>query len=150
MDLDFRDQMLVSSADYFRMAELKSGALAACASELGAIAADASLERSAVFKDFGKRLGTAWQITVDIGDMWGREGDGATPSNVLNKKKGLPLVHAFETSPVAAKRELTNIYMKRVLEPADLSQLMDLLDQSKSRQFAENRPENWWTRPSPI
>ena len=139
MDLDFRDQTLVSSADYFRMAELKSGALAACASELGAIAADASPERSAASKEFGKRLGTAWQITVDIAEMWGREGDGATPSNVLNKKKGLPLVHAFETSPVAAKRELTNIYMKRVLEPADLSQLMDLLDQSQSRQFAENR-----------
>ena len=48
-------------------------------------------------------------------------------------------MHAFETSPVAAKRELTNIYMKRVLEPSDLSQLMDLLDQSKSRRFAENR-----------
>ena len=48
-------------------------------------------------------------------------------------------MHAFETSPVAAKRELTNIYMKRVLEPADLSQLMGLLDQSGSRRFAENR-----------
>ena len=139
MDLDFRDQTLVSSADYFRMAELKSGALPACATELGSIAAAASPESSAAFREFGNRLGIAWQIVADVAEMWGRGGDGSTPSNVLNKKKGLPLVHAFETSPVAAKRALTNIYMKRVLEPADISQLMDLLDQSQSRNFAESR-----------
>ena len=67
----------------------------------------------------------------------GREGDGMTPSNALNKKKGLPLVHALETSSPAAKRQLANIYMKRVLEPEDLSQLVTLLDESGSRQFAE-------------
>ena len=137
MDLDFRDQTLVTSAAYFNMVELKSGALAGCSAELGSIAAGVTGEQIAQLKEFGKGLGTAWQITADVADMWGGQGDGMTPSNALNKKKGLPLVHALETSSPAAKRELANIYMKRVLEPEDLSQLVNLLDQSRSREFAE-------------
>ena len=140
MDLDFQDQTLVTSAAYFHMVGLKSGTLAGCAAELGSIAAGAAGAlggQDAHFREFGKGLGSAWQITLDVADTWGREGDGMTPSNALNKKKSLPLVHALETSSPAAKRHLTNIYMKRVLEPEDLSQLVDILDQSNSRQYAE-------------
>ena len=142
MDLDFQDQTLVTSAAYFQMVGLKSGALAGCAAELGAISAGGTARRAdeneSRFREFGKGLGTAWQITLDVADMWGREGDGMTPSNALNKKKGLPLVHALESSSPAAKRQLANIYVKRVLEAEDLSRLVNLLDESGSRRFAED------------
>ena len=137
MDLEFQDQTLVTSASYFHMVELKSGTLAGCSAQLGALAAGAPLDYEAHFKEFGRGLGSAWQIMQDVADMWGQEGDGMTPSNALNKKKGLPLVHALETSSPASKRQLANIYVKRVLEPEDLSQLVDILDQTNSRQFAE-------------
>ena len=136
MDLDFRDRTLVSTAAYFQMAEMKSGALAACSAELGSIAAGSSGEVSDGFKEFGKALGTAWQVASDTADLWGRE-SGVAPSIALDKKKGFPLVHALETAPPAVKRELSAIYMKRVLEPEDTAKLLELLEQSKSRQFAE-------------
>jgi geranylgeranyl pyrophosphate synthase len=62
-----------------------------------------------------------------------------TASNVINKKKGLPLIYALETAPPAVKRELGTIYMKRVLEPADVTHLIQVLDQAGARNYAQSR-----------
>ncbi|MCI0781403.1 MAG: polyprenyl synthetase family protein, partial [Chloroflexi bacterium] len=81
-------------------------------------------------------LAMAWQINQDVADLWGQHGDGMTPSNVLDKKKSLPLIHALENAPISSKRELGNIYMKRVLQPEDVAQIITILDESGSRQFS--------------
>jgi len=83
----------------------------------------------------------AWQIHRDIEDLWGGSGDGMTTSNVLNKKKSLPLIHALESSSLAAKRELGAIYMKRVLEPEDASKLVEILNEAGSKDFAEEKAQ---------
>ena len=89
------------------------------------------------FRDMGIKMGMAWQVSQDIVDLWGGAGDGMTASNVLNKKKSLPLIHALENSSLAAKRELGGIYMKRVLEPEDVSKLVQILDEAGSKVFSE-------------
>ena len=139
LDLDFRDQALVTSSAYFHMADLKSGALTACSAELGAVAAGVPDEHVARFREFGKGLGVAWQVSLDVADLWGREEGGVNPGVALNKKKGLPLVHALESGSTSVKRELADIYMKRVLEAQDISKLVALLDECQAREFAEAR-----------
>ena len=74
-------------------------------------------------------------------DLWGGSGDGMTASNVLNKKKSLPLIHALETSSLAAKRELGGIYMKRVLEQDDASKLVEILNEAGSKDFSEEKAQ---------
>ena len=74
-------------------------------------------------------------------DLWGGSGDGMTASNVLNKKKSLPLIHALETSSLAAKRELGGIYMKRVLEQDDASKLVEILNEAGSKDFSEDKAQ---------
>ncbi|MCI0844487.1 MAG: polyprenyl synthetase family protein, partial [Chloroflexi bacterium] len=128
IDLQFQDQMLVSIADYLDMIRRKAGALASCAAESAALATGASDEDCVRFTEMGRSMGMAWQIARDIDDLWGEHGDGMTPSNVLNKKKSLPLVHTLETAPVSAKRELGAIYMKRVLDPEDIAKMIEILD----------------------
>jgi geranylgeranyl pyrophosphate synthase len=61
------------------------------------------------------------------------------PSNVLNKRKSLPLIHALEIAGVAAKRELETIYTKPVLLPEDVSRVVDILDQADACRFAEEK-----------
>ena len=134
IDLQFQDQMLVTTADYLDMIGRKSGALASCAAESAALAAGASDDLCARFTEMGRSMGMAWQITRDIDDLWGEHGDGMTPSNVLNKKKSLPLVHTLENSDVGAKRELSAIYMKRVLESEDIAKMIEILDSAGARQ----------------
>ena len=137
MDLEFQDQLMVTSRAYYDMISRKTGALTGCSAELGAIAAGAEDEICAEFRDMGNQLGMAWQISEDIRELWGQRGDGMTPGNVLNKKKSLPLVFALENAPVAAKRELGNIYMKRVLQSEDVSRLISILNDVEARSFSE-------------
>ena len=62
-----------------------------------------------------------------------------TASNVLLKKKSLPLILALETAELGFKRELGNIYAKRVLQPEDMSRIIAILDQAQARQHAEDK-----------
>ena len=137
MDLEFQDRMMVSSGAYLDMVDRKAGALSGCAAESGALAAGADGPVCGLFREMGRKLGSAWQIARDIDDLWGEHGDGVTPSNILNKKKSLPLIHTLEQAGVGVKRELGAIYMKRVLEPDDARRLIEILDDSGARAASE-------------
>ena len=139
MDLEFQDQMIVTNAAYLEMVNRKAGALTGCAAESGALAAGASDAQCDTLQRLGVNLGAAWQIARDIGQLWGEQGDGVTPSNIISKKKSLPLIHALEHGSIAARRELGAIYMKRVLEPEDANKLVAILDETGSRPVAEQR-----------
>ena len=137
MDLEFQDQMMVTNAAYMEMANRKAGALTGCAAESGALAAGATDSQADALHTAGVSFGTAWQIARDIGQLWGEKGDGVTPSNIITKKKSLPLIHALEHGSIAAKRELAGIYMKRVLELEDAARLVAILDETGSRAVAD-------------
>ncbi len=139
MDLEFQDQMMVTNAAYMEMVNRKAGALTGCAAESGALAAGAPAAQCDALQRLGVNLGAAWQIARDIGQLWGEQGDGVTPSNIISKKKSLPLIHALEHGSIAARRELGTIYMKRVLEPEDANRLVAILDETGSRPVAEQR-----------
>lgn len=139
MDLEFQEQIMVTSAAYLDMVGRKAGALTGSAAEAGAIVAGASDDVCRALRDAGKLLGSGWQVARDIDDLWGERGDGMTPSNVLNKKKSLPLIYALENGTVGVKRELGSIYMKRVLEPDDAARLIAILEEADARTAAESK-----------
>ncbi|NQW23320.1 MAG: polyprenyl synthetase family protein [SAR202 cluster bacterium] len=141
MDLEFQDQMMVSTAAYMDMIGRKAGALASCAALTGALTAGSSDEVCDSFGALGRNMGMAWQIARDIDDLWGKHGDGMTPSNVLNKKKSLPLIHTLENSSVSVKRELGAIYMKRVLEANDIAKMVEILDGADARQASQTKAQ---------
>ena len=137
MDLEFQDQMMVTSGSFLDMVSRKAGALAGSAAETGALAAGAGKARCQALHTLGVKLGSAWQIARDIEDFWGERGDALTASNIIARKKSLPVVHALEHGSVAAKRELGSIYMKRVLEAEDAARLVAILDETGSRNASE-------------
>ena len=141
LDLSFRDRLMVTSGDYYEMIERKSGALAGCAAALGALASGAEDQACRAFHQAGCRLGMARQVAQDVNDFWGPQGDGLTAGNVLNKKKSLPLIYALDTAGTAARREMGNIYTKRVLEPADVSRIVAILEEVGARRYALSQAE---------
>ncbi len=142
MDLEFQDQMMVTSGPFLDMVSRKAGALAGAAAEAGALAAGADDAQCQALHTFGVKLGSAWQIARDIDDFWGERGDAVTASNIIARKKSLPVVHALEHGSVSAKRELGSIYMKRVLETDDAARLVSILEETGSRDAAEETARN--------
>ena len=139
MDLEFQDQLMVTASSYMDMVDRKTGALTGCAAEAGALSAGAEDGACDALRELGIRLGAAWQISRDSEDLWGERGDAVTASNIIAKKKSLPIIHALEQGSVSAKRELGSIYMKRVLEPEDAARLLAILDETGARAAAAER-----------
>ena len=138
-DLGFRDRLLVTIGEYDDMIARKAGALTGCSAAGGALSASADAGAVARFKEAGVKLGMAWQITQDLADFWGERGDGLTASNVLNKKKSLPLIYALEHCSLASRREIGAAYSKRVLDPADISRVVILMEEVGARDYSYQR-----------
>ncbi|MDE2843161.1 MAG: polyprenyl synthetase family protein [Chloroflexota bacterium] len=138
-DLGFQDRMLVTTGEYDDMIARKSGALTGCSAAGGALAAGLDEADQDAFQSAGVKLGMAWQITQDVTDFWGQEGNAVTASNVLNKKKSLPLIYALEVCGTSGKREIGAAYKKRVLEPADLARVVEIMDGTGAREYSEER-----------
>ena len=68
-----RFDLKLSVPDYYKIIEMKTAALFAAATELGAFINEASPEIISSLKTFGMRLGTAYQIYDDCVDLAGDE-----------------------------------------------------------------------------
>ena len=95
-----RFDLKLSVPDYYKIIEMKTGALFAVATELGAFLNEATPEAIGALKKFGLRLGTAYQVYDDVLDLAGEEGAaGKTLGSDLRKGKlTLPILHLLQTS----------------------------------------------------
>lgn len=109
-----RFDLTVTKKDYFKVIEMKTGALFAAASQLSAIISGTSKAISDAMFDYGMKLGTAYQIYDDVVDMIGSEDlIGKTLGTDLEKGKlTLPILNLLERANLAQKAKLT----KRIIE----------------------------------
>lgn len=103
-DLDFESRTHVSVQEYLEMIRKKTASLIECATSLGAYVASDDEDHIDSFSDFGRNLGMGFQIADDVLGIWepsrlGKEG----PSDILKRKKTLPIIHAF-SQPQHEKR----------------------------------------------
>jgi geranylgeranyl diphosphate synthase type I len=117
LDLSFQDTVNVTEEDYFRMVRGKTGALFGAACEVGAICADANSSVAERARDFGIRMGVAFQAHDDYLGIWGDEAKvGKTANDLTEKKRSLPVVVALQKSP----RQMRN-WLKLSKIPPDLA-----------------------------
>jgi octaprenyl-diphosphate synthase len=92
--------------DYLRIIEMKTGSLFAAAAELGAVLNGAGVETTRALKDFGRKIGTAYQIYDDCLDIAGNETEiGKTlGTDLRHGKLTLPVLMLLGSAP-AAERE---------------------------------------------
>src|SRR5205814_10602062 len=76
-----------------RIIEMKTGSLFAAAAELGAVLNGTDLETIRALKDFGRKIGTAYQIYDDCLDIAGN-------ATEIGKTLGTDLRHGKLTLPV--------------------------------------------------
>jgi octaprenyl-diphosphate synthase len=95
-----RFDLKMSVADYYKIVEMKTAALFAAASELGAFLSETTPERIGALKQFGLKLGTAYQVYDDCLDLVGDEEEiGKTLGSDLRKGKlTLPLIFLLQSA----------------------------------------------------
>jgi hypothetical protein len=95
-----RFDLKLSVQDYYKIVEMKTAALFAAASELGAFLSETTPERIGALKQFGVKLGTAYQVYDDCLDLVGDEEEiGKTLGSDLRKGKlTLPLIFLLQSA----------------------------------------------------
>ncbi len=94
-----RFDLKLTTSDYYRIVEMKTAALFAVAGELGAYLSETTPEKIGALKQFGLKLGVAYQIYDDCIDLVGDEAEiGKTLGSDLRKGKlTLPLIFLLQS-----------------------------------------------------
>ncbi|MGC6426121.1 MAG: polyprenyl synthetase family protein [Akkermansiaceae bacterium] len=123
-----RFDLTITKKDYFKMIEMKTGALFAAASRLSAQISGRDEALCEAMHDYGMKLGTAYQIYDDVVDMIGKEEiTGKTLGTDLEKGKlTLPILNLLERANPGQRNQLT----KRIVEqqPLDFAVLVGIAE----------------------
>jgi octaprenyl-diphosphate synthase len=109
-----RFDLNLSVPDYYRIIEMKTGALFAVAAELGAFLNEATPSIIGAMRTFGLRFGTAFQIYDDVLDLTGDEAKaGKTLGGDLRKGKlTLPILYLLQHSEPAEREKLCAVILR--------------------------------------
>ena len=113
-----RFDLTLTRQDYFEIIEMKTGALFAAATDLAAYLSGVSTEVRDAMRDFGMKLGTAYQIYDDCLDLVGSEEQfGKTLRTDLEKGKlTLPMLYLLEEAGDTQR----DILQKRIIQQEEL------------------------------
>jgi octaprenyl-diphosphate synthase len=123
-----RFDLTLTKADYFRIIAMKTGALFAAATELSAYLSGVPEPTRAAMKEFGMKLGTAYQIYDDCLDLVGTEEQfGKTLRTDLEKGKlTLPMLYLLEDAGEAQREKLQRRLIQQ--EALDLPVLVGIAE----------------------
>ena len=138
-----RFDLTLTKKDYFKMIEMKTGALFAAACQLSAIISKTPKTVSDAMFEYGMKLGTAYQIYDDVVDLIGSEDQiGKTLGTDLEKGKlTLPILNLLERANPKQKELLS----KRIIEhkPLDLPILVGIAEYEGSMSDAIDTAANF-------
>jgi octaprenyl-diphosphate synthase len=155
-----RFDLHLATEDYLRIVKMKTGSLFAAASELGATINSAEPAVVSALKDYGMKIGAAYQIYDDCVDIAGSEKEtGKTLGTDLRKGKlTLPVLMLLQSAPANDRERLSALILDdksdeigNLLKSANnngaLSASVDLGQEliRKAQQDLEHLPANQYT-----
>lgn len=145
LDIAYESQTDIEVPDYLSMIERKTAALFACSVEIGALlgADDESVIEG--LGRFGRSLGLAFQVQDDALGIWGRsEITGKScATDILKKKKTLPVIHAMRNADPPLREELLGIYARQTVLPADIPRVLDILESVEAHRYTIEAAERY-------
>lgn len=110
-DMNFESRTDVTVDEYIEMIRLKTSVLLACATQMGALIADAPAEDCEVLYRFAEKIGLAFQLQDDYLDVYG---DPAVfgkkiGGDILCGKKTFLLIHALNRADKAEHEQLLTL-----------------------------------------
>jgi len=148
-DMDFEDIPVITMEDYIKMIGLKTSALIACSSKMGAILAGADGKSADALYDYGWQLGIAFQITDDYLDVYGdpKVFGKNTGGDITNNKKSWLMVESLIRADEEQKKRIFDIMeIPEFRAPEKISKMMAIYDELGIRHLAETAIEEYYNR----
>jgi geranylgeranyl diphosphate synthase type I len=131
---------LMSVELYFDMIGRKTAALIAASIEAGAVLATEDDAVIARYRAFGWALGLAFQLNDDLLGIWGPEQTtGKEASDVLHRKKTLPVIYAWEHAGPEDRDRLAALYAVADPTAAEVAEIVAILERSGAREYTRDQ-----------
>jgi geranylgeranyl diphosphate synthase type I len=125
---------------YFDMIGRKTAALIAASIEAGAALATDDDEVIRRYRAFGWALGLAFQLNDDLLGIWGSEDQtGKEPTDLLRRKKTLPVIYALERGGPEDRARLAELYRRDQLSDAEVGEITAILERSGARDYTRDQ-----------
>ncbi len=145
LEFQYAYDLEVGEAQYEELIRAKTGSLMGAATEIGAglWGGPNVARRRAAFREFGERLGTAFQIVDDLLDYLGDPEVTGKPvgGDLAEGKITLPLIAALREASEADGRRLKRLALRKRWTPTQWSQLRLLIDKCGGFAYARKRAE---------
>jgi octaprenyl-diphosphate synthase len=124
---------------YFDIIRAKTASLLASACASGAYSATGDEEVTEVFRQFGEKVGIAFQIKDDLFD-YGQDNIGKpTGIDIKEKKMTLPLIYALQHAQQADKRRIIYIVKNNSTDRAKVNEVIDYVQKSGGIEYARDK-----------
>jgi geranylgeranyl diphosphate synthase type I len=141
LDIYFETVDGVSLREYRRMIKGKTAALLSASLAIGAVLGRAEEDTIASYGAFGRELGMTFQIIDDLLGIWGdsQTTGKSTASDILEKKKTLPVLYTLQWEKEHNRDELTRLYTGKQLSEEDIPAILELLERAGARAYAREQ-----------
>lgn len=148
LDINYENRLDVNVDGYLEMINGKTAALFRCSLEIGALIGNDDSTLLAHMRGFGDAVGMVFQVHDDVISIWGNEKTTGKPTttDIEMKKKTLPVVYALANANGRDGESLREIYTKKTLGPADVEEVLRVLDVVDARSYAQSMADEYHRR----
>jgi geranylgeranyl diphosphate synthase type I len=129
---------------YFDMIGRKTAALIAASIEAGALLATDDEAIIGRYRAFGWALGIAFQLNDDLLGIWGQEqATGKEASDLVRKKKTLPVIYAVEHASAEDRARLLALYERDDPTPDEVAESIAILERTGARDYTRDQARRY-------
>lgn len=129
----------IDEAVYFEIIRAKTASLLSSACAAGAYSATGDEEASEHFRQFGEKIGIAFQIKDDLFD-YGQDNIGKpTGIDIKEKKMTLPLIYTLNNADPATKRKITYIVKNNSTDRDKVNEVIAIVQRSGGIAYAQQK-----------
>ncbi len=129
----------IDEAVYFEIIRAKTASLLSSACAAGAYSATGDEGASEHFRQFGEKIGIAFQIKDDLFD-YGQDNIGKpTGIDIKEKKMTLPLIYTLNNADPATKRKITYIVKNNSTDRDKVNEVIAIVQQSGGIAYAQQK-----------
>lgn len=136
LDIAFEGRLDISEGSYLQMIGGKTASLLAASTQLGALIGGAG-NKTEHYRQFGWRLGLAFQMVDDLLGIWGDPAVTGKPTadDIRNRKMTLPVIFALRQG--AEGQQLAALYRQEPLGDEDVAHAIAILERVGARQYVQ-------------
>ena len=143
MQLEYKGEADLLEENYIKIIELKTAALFAAATRVGACISGMDKKKRDALESYGKNLGLAFQIADDALDYFSMEKifGKQIGKDFFEGKVTLPIIILFQKANTIERTFLENIFKKEVREKKDLDDTLKLIKKYNTVETTFKRAE---------